>query len=285
MAFALGIALDLSVAHDVWVSSNLDDPPFEPFQDCLHFNENMMFTAGCGDQAGPLAQFPILGVAGLNLWIGQVPCQSQNLLFIGTSFEGESLPFGGNAISASIIGLSQGITLGVEGFETTECSDVPASQNNPYAAESEVPTGSEPSEPLGLFGSQGNSPTLQLGPAGTTQTVANKTYEVWFSRSFDPPPFSPIRDCVRFTSTTISSDVCGDTGPLAEFPLFGVAGLSLWIGQVPCGGSSLIYFGTSFDGAVFPQGGNVMSASVIGAPQGFTLALEGFENPSCSIAP
>ena len=159
---------------------------------------------------------------------------------------------------------------------------VPASQGNPYAAESAVPTSSEPSEQVGPFWSQGNPPTLQLGPAGA---VANKTYEVWFSQSLDSPPFSPMRDCVRFTGTTISSDSCGDTEPLVDFPLFGVPGLSLWIGYVPYGGSNLIFFGTSFDGAAFPQGGNVMSASIISASQGFTLGMEGFENPSCSIAP
>ena len=282
---AQGIALDLSVAHDVWVSSNLANSPFEPFQDCLHFNENTMFTAGCGDQAGPLSQFPLFGIGGLQLWIGQIPCQSQNLLFIGTSFAGESLPFGGNAIAASIIGLSQGITLGLEGFETTEGADVPASQGNPYAAESAVPTSGEPSEQVGPLWSQGNPPTLQLGPLGAAQTVANKTYEVWFSQSVDPPPFEPMRDCVRFTDTTLSRDACGDIGALAESPLLGVPGLSLWIGHLPCGGLSLVYFGTSFDGAVFPFGDNVMSTSVVGLNPGFTLAVEGFENPSCSIVP
>ena len=84
---------------------------------------------------------------------------------------------------------------------------------------------------------------------------------MWFSQSFDSPPFDPARDCVRFTQTTVSTDQCGDAGPLFEFPLFGVPGLSLWVGQIPCGGLNLVLFGTSFDGAVFPQGGNVMSAS------------------------
>lgn len=279
----VAIALDLSVAHDVWISSDQNDPPFEPVYDCLHFNENMMFTAACGDQVGPLTQFPLLGVAGLQLWIGQVPCQSQNLLFIGTSFEGESLPFGGNAISASIVGLGQGITLGLEGFETTDCSDVPTSRDNPYAVELEIPTGSESSPPVSW--SQGNLPTLQLGPSGTTQTVANKTYEVWSSQSLDLPPFEPVRDCVRFTDSTISTDGCGDSGPLGEFPLFGVPGLSLWIGHVPCSGQDVVYFGTSFDGTVLPFDASVMSATAVGVTDEFTLALEGFENPSCSIAP
>ena len=82
---------------------------------------------------------------------------------------------------------------------------------------------------------------------------------------------------MRFTGATISSDACGDVGLFVEFPLFSTPGLTLWIGSVPCQGANLVYFGTSYDGAaVLPLGGNVMSASVVGLSQGWTLSLEGF---------
>ena len=136
------IALDLSTVYDSWLSSNLDNSPFEPFHNCIRLGENTLSTDLCGD-SGPLTTVPLLGVSGLDLRIGYVPCQSQNLLFIGTSFEGESLPFGGNAISASIIGLSQGITLGVEGFENADCSSSPTSEGNPYAVGSVGPVSEE----------------------------------------------------------------------------------------------------------------------------------------------
>ena len=55
----------------------------------------------------------------------------------------------------------------------------------------------------------------------------------------------------------------------SSFPLFSTPGLTLWIGSVPCQGANLVYFGTSYDGAVLPLGGNVISASVVGSESGF----------------
>ena len=138
---------------------------------------------------------------------------------------------------------------------------------------------------LGGLLNEGSLPTPQIGPPGTTQTVANKTYEIFFSQAFDPPPFEPTHDCVHFTDTTMTTDECGDTGPLVEFPLFGAPGMSFWIGQVPCGGQNFVFFGTSFDGAGFPSGGNVMAGTAVGITQGTTLAIEGFENSACAILP
>ena len=212
-------------------------------------------------------------------------CGGLNLSFVGTSFEGEALPLGGNAIAASVIAKTNGITLGLEGFESADCTEVLSSGDNPYAAGFVFPERFLPAEELDPIWSQPDQPGLELGPAESPRTVVNRTYEVQLSRAFDPPPYLPRRDCVRFTDTTMSTDSCGDTGLLAEFTFVGVPGLTFWIGHVPCSGVNLIFFGTSFDGAVSPLGGNVMSATVVGLNPGFTMALEGFENPNCTIVP
>ena len=273
-----------SLAYDVWLSSNLDNPPFEPFHDCVRFNETTLSTDQCGD-SGPLTKFSLFDIQGLNLWIGQVPCGGLNLSFVGTSFEGATLPLGGNTIAASVIANANGKTLGLEGFENADCSAVLSSGDNPFAAGFIFPEHSQPAEELDPIWGRADQPALELGPGGGPQTVVNKTYEVQLSRAFDPPPYVPTRDCVRFTDTTVSTDSCGDSGGLTEFTFVGVPGLTFWVGYVPCSGVNLIFFGTSFDGAIFPLGGNVMSATVVGLNPGFTMALEGFENPACTIVP
>ena len=265
------------LSYDVWISSDQSGSPFDPVHDCVRFDGSMMSTDLCGD-SGTVDRFPLLGISGLELWIGQVPCQGLNLLYIGTTFAGEALPLGGNSIAASVIGTTLGNTLGLEGFENGACAAT-ISKSNPYTAGIEV--GKDKLGPeWGDLLTQGDRQAL-LGAAKKRQTVANKTYEVWVSDGSEALPLVPARDCVRFTESTISSDACGDTGPLVEFPLFSTPGLTFWIGQVPCSGADLVYFGTSYDGAALPSGGNVMSASVVGLTEGSTLALEGFENPAC----
>ena len=269
------------LSYDVWISSNQSGSPFTPFHDCVRFNNSVMSTDVCGD-SGTVARVPILDITGLELWIGHVPCQGLDLAYIGTAFAGEALPLGGNTLAASIIGLTLVNSLGLEGFENAGCTTA-ISSNNPYAAGVQVPRHNRGPGVRGLF-SQGD-PQAPLGPMGEAQTVGNTTFEVWMSQGSDAPPFVPGRDCVRFTAFTIASDACGDRGPFVESTLLSTPGLTFWVGQVPCQGANLVYFGTSFNGTGLPFGGNVMSASVVGLSQGSTLALEGFENPSCSIVP
>ena len=277
-----GIALDLTVTtYDAWTSRSVDFPPHEPIHNCVRLTDNTISTDVCGD-SGPLFKFPVLAVPGVDLWIGQVPCQGQNLFFVGTSLDGELFPLGKKAIGASIIGLSQGTTLGLEGLENANCSTLALNEDNTYATA--LSTGSQAVGELGSL-LDDDKPALEIGPPGNAQTVANKTYEIWFSGSLGVPGAFPQSDCWHFTSTTMTTDQCGDSGPLVEFPLFGVPGMSLWIGQVPCQGQNLVFFGTSYDGAIFPFGGNVVSATGIGLTLGLTLAAEGFENPSCSTVP
>ena len=219
-----------TVTYDTWSSLSVDSPPHEPIHDCVRLTEDTISTDSCGD-SGPLFRLPLLAIPDVDLWIGQVPCSGQNLFFVGTTLDSSPLPLGGRAIGASIIGLNTGITLGLEGVEDADCST--SAEANAYASS----TASGVQRELSSFWSEGGPPTLEIGPAGTAQSVANKTYEIWFSQAFDLPPFLPSRDCWRFTDTTVTTDQCGDVGPLVEFPLFGVPGLSLWIGQVPCGWS------------------------------------------------
>ena len=90
------------LSYDVWISSDQGGSPFVPFHDCVRFNGSVMSTDVCAD-SGTVASFPILSISGLELFIGQVPCQGLNLIYIGTAFAGQALPLGGNSIAASII--------------------------------------------------------------------------------------------------------------------------------------------------------------------------------------
>ena len=274
------LALDLTVTYDTWLSHSLESSSVDPTHDCVRLTEDTISTDLCGD-SGPLFTFPVLAVTDVDLWIGQVPCQGQNLFFVGTSLDGELFPLGKKAIGASILGLTQGTTLGLEGLHNPDCSTSALNEDNPYATA--LSTDSQAVEGLGSL--LDDEPELEIGPAGRAQTVANKTYEIWFSESLSGPGPFPQQDCWHFTDTTMTTDRCGDSGPLVEFPLFGAPGMSLWIGQVPCGGQNLVFFGTSYDGAVFPFGGNVVSGTGLSLTLGLTLAAEGFENPSCSSVP
>jgi hypothetical protein len=107
--------------------------------------------------------------------------------------------------------------------------------------------------------------------------VAGKTYDLRVSRGFDPQPFEPFHDCLRFTKTTITTDVCGDTGPLSEIRLGSV---TLWQGTVPCGGLNLRFTGTSKDGPEIP----VLGGVVVGISEKTNFGIEGVENASCSLS-
>ena len=109
------------VTYDVWTSSSADAPPHEPIHDCLHITPTTITSDVCGD-SGPTGAFPIPGIPGVNLWTGQVPCQGQDLFFVGTTLDTNPLPLGGRAIGASIVATNTGLTLGTEGFENADCT-------------------------------------------------------------------------------------------------------------------------------------------------------------------
>jgi len=121
--------------------------------------------------------------------------------------------------------------------------------------------------------------------ADETHTVANKTFDFWVSRSTDSPPFPAFHDCATFTAATMSTAICGGGGTLNEYPLLGIAGMTLWIGKVPCGGLNLTFIGTSIDGTAIGFAGNVMSASGLGITQKITYGVHGVQNSSCTVAP
>lgn len=121
--------------------------------------------------------------------------------------------------------------------------------------------------------------------ADEAQTVANKTYDFWVSPSADSPPFPAFHDCATFTTTTMSTAICGGGGTLSEFPILGIPTMTLWIGRVPCGGLNLTFIGTSIDGTAIGFTGNVMSASGLGITEKTTYGVHGVENSSCTVAP
>lgn len=201
---------------------------------------------------------------------GVLPCQGLNLLFAGTSLESR---ISRTAVSSSAISGNRLHTLGMAGFEGSACSAVPSAGDATLWLTS--PGGETPST-----GDQGDLPRPELGPAGSIQNVADKTYEVWVATGRDARPFSPSRDCLRFRATTFSSDLCGGTGTFVEWPLRNIPGMSVWTGHIVCQGRNSVYHGTSYG-----RGAAKVVSAVAGDGSGSTLALEGSENPFCSISP
>lgn len=118
-------------------------------------------------------------------------------------------------------------------------------------------------------------------------TVKGKTYDVWVSPSHGTPPFQPFHDCARFTQDTMTLDGCSapNTGPLTvEINLSGPV-LTVWSGQVPCGGLNLVWLGTSLDAGVLPQGADVMGASglALDPARPFSYGMEGVRNEDCVL--
>ena len=276
-----GVALDLRVTYDTWSSSSLDIPPRGPIQDCVRVTESTISTDLCGD-VGPRFRVPLFGVPGLEFWIGQVPCGPLNLVFFGTSYDGDPLPHGARVLGASVIGLAQGTTLGTQGVENPNCS-LPGSVNaTAYAGA--LPLGEGPANQMSRQLIPDPAEALVLGTPRSPRTVADRTYDVWSSSSLDSAPHPAFHDCVRFSQDQMSTDLCGDSGPVTEFSM-GIPGLTLWVGQVPCGPRNLVFLGTSYDGEFLPNGANVVGASVIGLAQGTTLGMEGGGEPLVYAGP
>lgn len=135
--------------------------------------------------------------------------------------------------------------------------------------------------------------TLSIAVTGTVNaqedwsTVKNKTYDIWVSPSFGVPPHQPFHDCARFTSTTITIDGCpsGNTGPLTEVNL-SVPVATVWIGQVPCDGLDLVFFGTSWDTGILPSGLDMMGASGLATSPtsaSYSYGMEGVRNENCTV--
>ena len=250
------IALDLTDSQDVWISSSRIGSPTEPLRDCLRLTDYSISTDRCGD-AGPLSSLALPWQPNVSLWVGQVPCKGQNLMFFGTSLRSQTArpPIAASAFSGTFRD-----TQGFAGFQVGACTTVSSVVNGP-------------ARPV----DQTLLPELVLGAPGTARSLANKTYEVWSAESSVTPSFTPVRDCFRFAANTFSSDRCGQSGRYTEWPLINTPGVSVWSGQLVCQGNFTAYFGTSFEGTR-----NVMSA-VAGGQPGTTLSLEGLEKSGCSV--
>jgi hypothetical protein len=120
-------------------------------------------------------------------------------------------------------------------------------------------------------------PVIAQAPVTTTSSVMNKTYDLWVSQGFASPPFQPFHDCATFTKTKMCLAQCGDCGALSEVQLGPV---SIWKGEVPCGGLNLVFTGTSRNGPEVP----VIGASAVGNTQRTNFGAEGVRDQSCSLA-
>jgi hypothetical protein len=118
-------------------------------------------------------------------------------------------------------------------------------------------------------------------PATELLTVQGRTFDIWVSPSFAPPPHQPFFDCMRFNQTEACLDACGDCGPFTESRLKR-GQYTLWVARIPCGGLDLEFVGTSANG-LGPQPVPVLGASVLGFAQNTSFGTEGVENPTCSL--
>ncbi len=270
------IALDVSAIYDVWVSSSIDDSPFTPSHDCVSVYETTITSDRCGDM-GPLLRYPVPQLPGFGFLVGYLPCGGYHLILSGTSYDpSPATTVGDRLISASILGASHAFSLGLEGLEDAACS-VAFGEASPNPFDRLTPVASPLDEQIRIELGRGDFGALGPESTFTAQSVANRTYQVWFSQATDGPPFQPVADCVRFTADTMAVDSCTAEGPLVELPQFG-----LWMASVSCGSEELFFLGNSLDTGALPLGGNVMSAVVVGLPgEGTKMAVEGFENPAC----
>lgn len=111
--------------------------------------------------------------------------------------------------------------------------------------------------------------------AARAHTVANKTYTVWVSSSFDADPFPPFQDCFQFTKDRLCVAGCpGECGRLHELPSSG-----LWEARVSCDGLDLRFKGVS----VTSPATSVIGAAGTGVAEGTNFAVEGIEG-ECSMA-
>ena len=103
----------------VWVSPSFGVSPYAPFQDCARFSANQMCLDGCGD-CGALVEAPLVPPL-INLWVGQVPCGTLNLVWVGTSIDLAAAPDGANVMSASGLSATSAISYAMEGVEDPNC--------------------------------------------------------------------------------------------------------------------------------------------------------------------
>jgi hypothetical protein len=123
---------------------------------------------------------------------------------------------------------------------------------------------------------------MWFGPGRANAAVAGKTYDLWVSLGPGQSP-PPVHTCGRFTTTTIQVDVCGpQAGSLSEQSFSNPPNaITLWIGQLPCGGLNLLFFGFALDGRVFGFQANVLGAVASSEPGRLAMGVEGVENPAC----
>lgn len=127
-----------SVAEKVYTIYVFQDPDQLPFQDCARFSENTMTLDLCGD-AGGMIEYPLPfepPPVKATQWIGFVPCDGLNLVFIGNSIDGST--FGAaDALGGYIVRRTdpEVDTFGFAGLQDPDCTVDPGPYGNvnPYA--------------------------------------------------------------------------------------------------------------------------------------------------------
>jgi len=111
-------------------------------------------------------------------------------------------------------------------------------------------------------------------PTNVNPLIVNKTFDLWVSQGFASPPFTPFEDCATFTKTQMCLARCGDCGSFSEVQM---GAITIWKGQVPCGGLDLRFVGTARNLPEIP----VIGAAVVGELEHTNFGAEGVQDQSC----
>jgi hypothetical protein len=128
---------------------------------------------------------------------------------------------------------------------------------------------------LPLFANEEMSVQEPLSPRG-------KTYDIWVSQSFAPPPFTPFHDCLT-VSATGNAMTLAQLGPSA-------------FASVPDGltgkfegffgfGLNLLFKGQHLNGTDLGLQANTIGGTIAGTAQGTSFGFQGIENPGCTLSP
>jgi hypothetical protein len=107
--------------YDLWVSVGPGQSP-PPLHTCARFTTTTIQVDVCGAQAGAMVEQSYTNPPDTGtFWVGEVPCGGLDLSFLGLAYDGLTLGYQANVLSA-VASSGQGhLTAGVEGVENPAC--------------------------------------------------------------------------------------------------------------------------------------------------------------------
>jgi hypothetical protein len=107
--------------YDLWVSVGPGQSP-PPLHTCARFTTTTIQVDVCGPQAGMMVEQSYTNPPNTGtFWIGEVPCGRLDLSCLGLAYDGLTLGYQANVLSAVASGGQGHLTVGVEGVENSAC--------------------------------------------------------------------------------------------------------------------------------------------------------------------